>query len=106
MPIHQGNGVVLAETGGVPDVTLTLQQIPQHSHSFVGSTDIASLQSPSNAVVAQSTVAQLYIQDTADQALAANSILPTGGNQPHENMQPFLCVDFIISLFGIYPSQT
>jgi len=57
-------------------------------------------------VVAQSTLAKMYIQDTADQPLAASAILPNDGSRPHDNTMPFLCVSFIISLYGIFPSQT
>ena len=48
----------------------------------------------------------MYIQDVADTALSPNSITSTGGSQPHDNFQPYLCIDFIISLFGIFPTQT
>jgi microcystin-dependent protein len=106
LPIHQGNGFTLAQTGGVEEVTLTVNQIPSHSHPFLASTNIATQLSPSANLLAQSTLAQMYIQDVADQPLSANSILPVGGSQPHTNFQPYLCVDFIISLFGIFPSQT
>lgn len=103
LPLHQGNGFVLAETGGVEEVTLTVSQIPSHSHPFLASTSISNQSSPANAVVAQSSSADLYIEDTPTTNLAANSISPTGGSQPHTNFQPYLCVNFIISLFGIFP---
>lgn len=106
IPIHQGNGFILAETGGVETITLTVNQVPAHSHPLLASTAIANQSSPANAVMAQSTAADIYIEDTANVSLAANSITSVGGSQPHENCQPFLCVDFIISLFGIFPSPT
>lgn len=106
LPLHQGNGFILAETGGAEEITLTVNQIPAHSHPFLASTSIANQTSPSNAVVAQSSSADLYIEDTANVNLAANSIGTTGGSQPHTNFQPYLCVNFIISLFGIFPSPT
>jgi microcystin-dependent protein len=106
LPIHFGNSFTLAQTGGVENVTLTVQQIPAHNHIVVASTNIATQQSPSGNVLAQSTLAQMYIQDIADQVLSANSITNTGGSQSHDNFQPYLCVNFIISLFGIFPSQT
>ena len=106
IPLHFGNGFTLAETGGVETVTLTVSQIPAHSHPYLASTNIAQQQPPTSSVLAQSTLAQMYIQDTADQQLATNAIGSTGGSQPHNNFQPYLCVDFIISLFGIFPSQT
>ncbi|MFN2577810.1 MAG: phage tail protein [Pyrinomonadaceae bacterium] len=106
VPMHFGNGFILAETGGAEQITLTVQQIPVHSHAFLGSTSVATQQGPGGNVVAQSTLAKLYIQDATDSALAPNSISSVGGSQPHNNFQPYLCVDFIISLFGIFPSQT
>jgi microcystin-dependent protein len=106
VPIHQGSGFAIGQLAGTEQVTLTSQQMPTHNHTLVASANIASQQSPSGNVLAQSTVAQMYIQDVADTPLSANSITPAGGNQPHENMQPYLCLTFIISLFGIFPSQT
>jgi microcystin-dependent protein len=106
LPIHQGSGFTLAETGGAETVTLSVNQMPAHGHALLASVNIATQPSPAGNLLAQSTLAQMYIQDVADTALAANSIGPAGGNQPHNNFQPYLCVSFIISLFGIFPSQT
>lgn len=106
LPIHQGNGFILAETGGVEEITLTVSQIPAHSHPLLASTSVSNQSSPANSVVAQSTSADLYIEDTPTANMAANSIGAVGGSQPHTNFQPYLCVDFIISLYGIFPSPT
>ncbi len=106
LPIHQGNGLVLAETGGTEEVTLTVSQIPAHSHPFLASTAVANQATPANRVVAQSTAADLFIEDIANANLSANMLGPVGGSQPHTNFQPYLCVNFIISLFGIFPSPT
>ncbi len=106
LPIHQGNGFILAETGGVEEVTLTVNQIAAHTHPLIATTAVANQSSPSNNLLAQSTAADLYVEDTATAGLAPAAITPTGGSQPHENFQPYLCVDFIISLFGIYPSAS
>jgi len=103
IPIHQGNGFILAETGGVEEVTLTVNQIASHTHPLIATTSVANQSSPSNNLMAQSTAADLYIEDTATAGLASSAITPTGGSQPHTNFQPYLCVDFIISLFGIFP---
>jgi microcystin-dependent protein len=106
IPVHVGAGLVQAETGGVEEVTLTTSQIPAHSHPFLASTGIADKSSPQSNVVAQSTAAQLYLEDNPNVNLAPQSITPVGGSQPHTNFQPYLCVNFIISLFGIFPSPT
>jgi len=106
IPIHHGNGFILAETGGAEEITLTVNQIPAHNHAFVASTSIANQSTPSNSVVAQSSSADLYIEDTTITNLAPGALSSVGGSQPHTNFQPYLCVDFIISLFGIFPSPT
>lgn len=106
IPIHQGNGFILAETGGAEEITLTVNQIPAHSHALLASTSVANASSPPGSVLAQSTAADLYIEDSASVNLSALSVTSVGGSQPHTNFQPYLCVDFIISLFGIFPSPT
>jgi microcystin-dependent protein len=108
VPIHQGNGFILAETGGVETVTLTVSQIPAHSHPLLGSTRVAADVNPGNRVVAGTGTAGAfnYVEDAPNQNLTPAAISPVGGSQPHENFQPYLCVDFIISLFGIFPSAT
>jgi len=107
IPIHQGNGFILAETGGAEEITLTVNQIPAHSHPFLASTSVAQDPNPLNKTVGQvSGGGLIYIQDTTDSAMSPQAITPVGGSQPHTNFQPYLCVDFIISLFGIFPSPT
>jgi len=106
IPLHFGNGFTLAETGGVETVTLTVSQIPAHSHPLIACTDIANVTSSSNNLLAQLNSGQIYFPSPGTQALSPNAVTATGGSQPHDNFQPYLCVDFIISLFGIFPSQT
>jgi microcystin-dependent protein len=108
LPIHQGSGFTLAQTGGVESVTLTTGQIPAHSHPFLASGNQASSTSPVNQVPAITQAATItpYGTDNPLVQLNSASIGPVGGSQPHDNFQPYLCVDFIISLFGVFPSQT
>jgi microcystin-dependent protein len=106
IPIHQGNGFILAETGGAEEVTLTVSQIPAHSHALLASAVNGNQVNPSNATLASSTVVQLYAVESANAPMAPNAVGPVGGSQPHTNFQPYLCVNFIISLFGIFPSPT
>jgi microcystin-dependent protein len=106
LPIHFGNGFTLAETGGVETITLTVSQIPAHSHPFLASADIATQRDPTSNVLAQLNNAEIYSPIPGASALNPASITSTGGSQPHDNFQPYLCIDFIISLFGVFPSQT
>ena len=111
VPIHQGTGpdgstFTIGEAAGVETVTLTIQQIPNHNHAFIGTGNPGTTTNPPTNIVAQNSGNNIYIEDQAFVPLAPQSLLPEGGSQPHENIQPFLCVAFIISLFGIFPSQT
>ena len=106
LPIHQGSGFTLAETGGVETITLTMSQIPAHTHPLLASTDTGVDSNPANHSLAASPAIAAYYDGSPSTAMSANSVRPVGGSQPHNNFQPYLCVDFIISLFGIFPSQT
>ena len=105
LPIHQGNGFVLAETGGAEEITLTVNQIAAHSHPMLGSSANATAKAPTGAVFAAAQ-GDVYTTSFSALAMSPQSISPVGGSQPHTNFQPYLCVDFIISLFGIFPSPT
>jgi microcystin-dependent protein len=105
VPMHFGNGFTLAETGGVETVTLTSSQIPVHTHPMLASNDIPAASSPANNVIGHAA-AKPFRAGTPSVTLNPASVAGTGGSQPHNNFQPYLCVDFIISLFGIFPSQT
>jgi len=105
LPLHFGNGFTLAETGGVEEVTLTVNQIPAHSHPLLASTTVATQETPGNNVTGQSEVV-IYGSSDPIGNMAAQAVSSVGGSQPHTNFQPYLCVDFIISLFGIFPSPT
>ena len=112
VPVHMGTGpdgttYQIGEMAGTEQETLTVQQIPSHSHALTATEAAGSQNSPAGSLVAQTTnTIMLYREVTPTDALDAGMVGPTGGSQPHENTQPFLCVNFIISLFGIFPSQT
>jgi microcystin-dependent protein len=106
IPIHQGNGFILAETGGAEEITLTVNQIPSHSHPLVAADAAGDQINPANNVPANSFNVTPYINDAPDNNFNAGAISLTGGSQPHTNFQPYLCVNYIISLFGIFPSAT
>ena len=106
LPIHQGNSFILAETGGAEEITLTVQQIPAHTHSLVGSMSPGTVSSAEGSVLARSTSVDLYFNGPANTNLHALAAGAVGGSQPHSNYMPYLTVNFIISLFGIFPSPT
>lgn len=112
LPIHNGtnpNGgstFQLGEAAGVEAVTLSTQQIPIHNHtSMMGTSSLANDANAINNVVAQVTSGFPYLNAPPPVPMAPGSVSQTGGNQPHDNFQPYLCIDFIISLFGIFPHQ-
>lgn len=106
LPIHQGNGFILAETGGAEEITLTVSQIPAHSHPALATNNNGQQSSPGTQVLGRVTGTDIYGADSPFVNMAPSTISPVGGSQPHTNFQPYLCVDFIISLFGIFPSPT
>jgi microcystin-dependent protein len=106
LPIHQGNGFILAETGGAEEITLTVQQLPIHTHPMLASGAAGANNGPAANVTAQHPTMSLYTTAPGNAPLSPLVVGPVGGSQPHTNFQPYLCVDFIISLFGIFPSPT
>lgn len=106
IPIHQGNGFILAETGGAEEITLTVNQIPAHTHPFLAAAITGDQITPGGNLPSSSFNVTPYINDAPGGNFNPGSVSPVGGSQPHTNFQPYLCVDFIISLFGIFPSPT
>ena len=106
VPVHQGNGYQLAQTGGTETETLTTAQVPAHTHALRASAAAGTNSAPGNAVLAATGAVNSYGSGTPDQAMTADALARSGGSQPHDNMAPFLAVSYIISLFGVFPSQT
>jgi microcystin-dependent protein len=106
LPVHQGNSFTLAETGGAEEITLTTSQIPAHTHPLTATSNNATKAAAHNHVLAQTPTYAPYVALPPSLALAPNSITSVGGSQPHTNFMPYLCINYIISLFGIFPSQT
>jgi microcystin-dependent protein len=106
IPVHHGGGYVMGQAAGSETTTLTIAQIPAHSHQMLASSQSATETTPSNMVVP--AVANALIYDNLPPFFTMNQsvISPVGSSQPHNNMMPYLSINFIISLFGIYPSQT
>lgn len=113
IPMHMGTNSAglnrsIGLMEGVEEVTLTVQQIPLHHHVVGCRSEGGNSRLPTNAVPAIQTgnQAATYEAEFPSEPMNAGAIAPTGGSQPHSNMQPFLVINFIISLFGIFPSQT
>jgi microcystin-dependent protein len=108
VPIHVGPGFALGQSGGAESVTVTTSQLPAHSHVPQAQSQAlpSNVASPSNAFWANSSLGQFDNANPPDSPMAAGALGLTGGSQPHDNMIPFLAINFILSLFGIFPSQT
>src|SRR5258705_6362616 len=103
IPVHQGSNAgitfTLAEMAGTETVTLTTNQIPIHNHAVLAAAADGQAITPTANVLANSGNVKPYINEAPDGLMNANAIGPVGGSQPHLNQQPFLCINFIISLF-------
>lgn len=106
VPVHSGDGLILAESGGAEQVTLTVNQIAAHSHPLMAANTASNDPNPAGNLLSESLVASLYQSGAPAAAMASQSLGSVGGSQPHANVQPFQCVEFIISLFGIFPSPS
>ena len=109
IPLHAGSGPGLSPRrlgakAGAEKVTITVNQLPSHSHSLRASINIPSDRSPTGQVTGQTT-GDIYINDTPFVSMSVNSTSNVGGSRSHTNLMPFLCIHFIIALFGIYPSR-
>lgn len=106
VPVHPGtSSVVLGQSGGAENVTLVPGQLPSHTHTFMAVTDTGTAASPESGLPAASYSVTPYLNDPATGGMAPGAVAPFGGSQPHPNMQPYLCINFIISPYGIFPSQ-
>ena len=112
VPMHQGQGLglssrVIGQSLGTENVTLTLPQLPGHTHIAPCST-AGKTSSPNSAFWATDGSGNIapYSTQAPNGQMAATAVGIAGGNQPHNNIQPLLCVTFIIALYGIFPSQS
>jgi len=107
VPMHMGNGHVIAQMGGQETVTLVTQQIPAHTHAANADNNAGGLVGPGGGVwAASSNYMQFAPPAGANVSMNPQAIASDGGSQPHDNMLPFLTLNFIISLFGIFPTPT
>lgn len=110
VPLHHGTGPGLSERrlgskGGSETVTLTVNQLASHSHDFNANRELATEQVPAEKVVAQGDGVDFYRDENQTQSMASSMIAHAGGSRSHINLMPTLCINFIIALFGIYPSR-
>ena len=110
VPVHAGQGAGLSnhtigEQSGVEIVTLTTTQIPAHSHVPQAVSGNGDQTTPQNGVWA-GTADSRYSSNAPSVVMNVGAVSAAGGSQPHDNMMPFLVINFIISLFGVFPSQT
>ena len=108
VPVHQGTGFIIGQNGGAETVILNGNQIPSHTHAPACNTGAGNSAAPTGnywAANANTGLPQYSSTTAGVVAMNAGGVGNAGGNQPHDNMIPFLTVTFIISLFGIFPSQ-
>jgi microcystin-dependent protein len=105
MPLHQGNGFILGQAAGEAAHTLTVPETPSHSHTAQGVTTAATSPSATNNTWAASTANPYTTQPPPNTTLNPAAVASTGGSQPHDNMPPYLTLNFVIALQGIFPSQ-
>ena len=110
VPIHAGSGPGLSPRrlgakGGAENVTLTVNQLPSHTHALRASVNPATTPNPQGEVLGETLTDRVYRADDTDVNMASASVSNVGGSRSHTNLMPFLCINFIIALFGIYPSR-
>ena len=110
VPIHQGTSTfgtpyVQGELGGLEAVTLLTAQIPSHFHQGIGTTDAGTSADPTGGVWASTPQLPYHEFTESEVALASDDVSLAGSSQPHDNMVPFTVINFIISMFGVFPSQ-
>ena len=106
-PMHMGNGHTLGEQGGEAAHTLAVAEMPQHVHRMMARDAAGTQSSPKNAYLAQSALGlgNVYSNEGPGEMMSAAAVTSVGGGQPHPNMQPFLTLNYIIAIYGIFPSR-
>jgi microcystin-dependent protein len=105
IPIHFGNGHTQGEAAGAESVTVNIQQLPTHVHSVQASNVNATTDTPDNTVALATSAIDLYRTPTSLVAMEPGTVSSVGGSQPHENRQPYLVLNYIIALQGIFPAR-
>lgn len=111
-PMHMGNGpdgvtYPIGQMAGTEAETITTQQLPVHTHALAATTNLGTDNAPAGNLLAQTSGGVMLYREVAPaSAMDVQVVVPVGGSQPHDNTQPFLCINFIISRFGLFPSPT
>jgi microcystin-dependent protein len=105
IPMHVGPGFGQGQSGGEAAHTLTINEIPAHTHLPAGASAVGTQRSPQNNVWAAST-APAFSGSAPNTTMAPQALAQTGGGQPHDNMPPYLAIAFIIALVGVFPSRS
>lgn len=105
VPVHMGSGFTLGQSGGEDNHTLLVTELPAHSHQANCSMSAATVASPAGKFWAADNAGNLPYSTTGAAAMAGGSITPTGGGQPHNNLAPYIGLNFAIAMQGIFPSQ-
>jgi microcystin-dependent protein len=107
IPIHQTSGYAMGQAAGAEEVTLNVQQLASHNHNLVAAQTPGNQSAPAGSLLAETPGGvKPYVEGPASVAMSGQAITALGGSQPHSNFQPYLCVNFIIALEGIYPTQS
>jgi microcystin-dependent protein len=104
VPLHFGNNYALGQVSGALTHTLTVSELPQHNHLFHGTDSDATDTDPTGRLVAKTTEKIYGTNPSA--TMKSDSVGPVGQSQPHDNMQPYLTINFCIAIQGIYPSRS
>jgi microcystin-dependent protein len=103
--LHAGPGFSLGQVGGLESVQLSINQMPAHTHAVAASSTAGSVANPSGAVLGESAMYRASPPDPASQAMSSGAVGNAGSNQPHTNRAPYLVLNYVIALQGIFPSQ-
>jgi microcystin-dependent protein len=106
LPVHQSSNYPLGVAAGSESVTINPFTTPAHNHNLMAVNSAANSPNPGNNTLGLSTQVSMFFGDQPTQAMNTGSVTSVGGNQPHDNTMPFLCLNYIISLYGIWPSQS
>jgi microcystin-dependent protein len=105
VPVHQGSGFTIGQLAGTEAVTISTTQMPSHTHTFVANDGTGDVDGPANAIPAAAATFSPYYSGSTTVNMEPTMLSVAGGSQPHENMLPFVVVSYIISLFGVFPTQ-